>query len=101
MQRNAFTAALHEFSGGGAQYIDPIKPARPHDATSRTPGPPPPPKRPGRFTRWGRKIFYGTVAAVVIGGTIWIFSMQPDRRSAEQIAATETAEARATRSSSD
>lgn len=82
------------FSGGGTQYIDPIKDVRPHDSRSRTPGPPPPPKRPGFFTRWGRRIFYSVFAVIVIGGVIWAFTYRPDSRSLEQREATATAEAR-------
>ena len=82
------------FSGGGTQYIDPLKDVRPRDSRSRAPGPPPPPKRGGFFTRWGRRIFYSIFAVIVIGGIIWAFTFRPDSRSLEQKDATATAEAR-------
>ena len=83
-----------KFSGGGTQYIDPIKDVRPKESRSRTPGPPPPPKRSGFFTRWGHRILYTVFALVVIGGIIWALTYRPDRRSLEQQEATATAEAR-------
>lgn len=67
-----------QWGGAGAQYIDPIKEPRPHEARSRTPGPPLPPKRPGRLGHWKSKLFYATFAIVVVGGTVLIFSWRGD-----------------------